>query len=188
MALRRLLASRRMFATIAISCVQTRHSPRRIACLPLVTYSTVMVPLAVPLRLFLADLRWVVSATGQLLPAFVLGTATTLVATVAAWMAVPLSGAGVAAPESAAAAMSTSSAPTCAAESIVTAGSAAWTIAAAQIALYVSGAGNFEAVCDSSGATGSAVTSMATAYNPVVIVYSPSVTFPAVTAQSPSRS
>lgn len=54
--------------------------------------------------------------------------------------------------------------------------------------LYFSGAGDFEAVCGSSGATGSAVTSVTTAYNPVVTVYSPFLTVPPVKAQSPSRS
>lgn len=44
------------------------------------------------------------SATVRLLTAFVLGTATTLVGTVAAWVTVPLHGTGVATTASAAAA------------------------------------------------------------------------------------
>lgn len=126
---------------------------------------TLVVPLAVPLLLFSADLRRVASATGRLLPAFVLGTAATLVGTVAAWLAVPLPGTGVAAAASSAASSATGRG------AAATAGSEAWKIAAALTARHIGGAVNFVAVCDATGATGSAVTAALAADNLVVAAF-----------------
>lgn len=119
---------------------------------------TLVVPLAVPLLLFSADLRRVAAATGRLLPAFVLGTAATLVGTAAAWVAVPLPGTAVAAAGTSAAAAAA-------------AGGEAWKIAAALTARHIGGAVNFVAVCDATGATGSAVTAALAADNLVVAAF-----------------
>lgn len=138
---------------------------------------TLVVPLAVPLLLFSADLRRVASATGRLLPAFVLGTAATLVGTVAAWVAVPLPGTGAVASASAAAATATAASSAAshatgrAAAAAAATGSEAWKIAAALTARHIGGAVNFVAVCDATGATGSAVTAALAADNLVVAAF-----------------
>lgn len=129
---------------------------------------TLVVPLAVPLLLFSADLRRVASATGRLLPAFLVGTAATLIGTCAAWLAVPLPGTGVAA---ASAATTASSAASAVAERSANAGGEAWKIAAALTARHIGGAVNFVAVCDATRATGSAVTAALAADNLVVAAF-----------------
>ncbi|OSX68371.1 hypothetical protein BU14_2921s0001, partial [Porphyra umbilicalis] len=127
---------------------------------------SVLVPLAVPLLLFAADLRRVAAATGQLLPAFVLGTAATVVGTVVAWATVPLPGTGAAAAAAAAAAATGGGGGATAA-----AAADAWKIAAALTARHIGGAVNFVAVCDATGATGSAVTAALAADNLVVAAF-----------------
>jgi len=124
---------------------------------------TVLVPLAVPLLLFSADLRRVAAATGQLLPAFLLGTVATVVGTVVAWATVPLPGTGGGAAAAAAAAATAGGGAAAAAD--------AWKIAAALTARHIGGAVNFVAVCDATGATGSAVAAALAADNLVVAAF-----------------
>lgn len=80
-----------------------------------------LLPLAVPLLLFGADLRRVLSAAGRLLPAFVVGAVGTVVATIAALKVVPLASLG---------------------------GDAGWRVAAALAARHIGGAVNYVAVSD----------------------------------------
>jgi uncharacterized membrane protein len=104
-----------------------------------------LVPLAIPLLLFSADLRRAVTKTGSLLRAFVLGSVGTLVGTVVAWKLVPLTGS-------------------------VGAGDA-WKIASALCARHIGGAVNFIATCEATGAGAAAVAAALAADNLIVALY-----------------
>jgi uncharacterized membrane protein len=130
-----------MFATLAMS---------NVGILPAVSpiYSAVtayLVPLAVPLLLFSADLRRAVTQTGKLLRAFVLGTLGTLIGTVVAWKLVPLH-------------MSLGLVDS-------------WKIAAALCARHIGGAVNYVATVEALGAAPAAVTAGIAADNLIVALY-----------------
>eukprot|EP00183_Erythrolobus_madagascarensis_P006249 CAMPEP_0185843902 /NCGR_PEP_ID=MMETSP1354-20130828/266_1 /TAXON_ID=708628 /ORGANISM="Erythrolobus madagascarensis, Strain CCMP3276" /LENGTH=391 /DNA_ID=CAMNT_0028543485 /DNA_START=178 /DNA_END=1353 /DNA_ORIENTATION=- len=102
-----------------------------------------LVPMAVPLLLFAADIRTVLRDTGVLLRAFVIGAIGTLVGTLVAAKCVPLRALG----------------------------DDAWKVAAMLCARHIGGAVNYVAVADALGASGSATTAALAADNLVVAGY-----------------
>lgn len=105
----------------------------------------VLVPLAVPLLLFAADLRRVARDTGRLLPAFVLGALATALSIVIAFRVVPL-------------------VPALGADE-------AWKIAAALCARHIGGAVNFVSTADALGVSSAGVTAALAADNVVLSAY-----------------
>lgn len=104
-----------------------------------------LVPLAVPMLLFGADLRRVVRETGRLLGAFAVGTLGTLIGTIMAWKIVPL--AASLGPDD------------------------AWKIASALCARHIGGAINYVALCQATGASAASVASALAADNIIVALY-----------------
>lgn len=130
-----------MFTTLALS---------NVGLMPTVSpiYSGVtsyLVPLAVPLLLFSADIRRTIVETGKLLIAFIVGTIGTLLGTIVAWKLVPL-------------------------ERSVGAEDA-WKIASALCSRHIGGATNFVAVSQATGAAPAAVAAGLAADNLIVALY-----------------
>lgn len=103
-----------------------------------------LVPLAVPLLLFDSDLRRVISDTGSLLLAFVVGAISTIIGTVVAFPLIPLKALG---------------------------SDEGWRVASALAARHIGGAINFVAVADTLSISGSAVSAAIAADNVVVALY-----------------
>ncbi|XP_011043859.1 PREDICTED: uncharacterized protein LOC105139195 isoform X1 [Populus euphratica] len=109
-------------------------------------YSTVLkflLPLAVPLLLFRADLRRVIQSTGTLLLAFLLGSVATTVGTVLAYMMVPMRALG----------------------------QDSWKIAAALMGRHIGGAVNYVAISDALGVSPSVLAAGLAADNVICAVY-----------------
>lgn len=102
-----------------------------------------LLPLAIPMLLFSADLQRVIRDTGQLLPVFVVGAAATVLATLAAIAVVPLSPLG---PNG-------------------------WKIAAALCARHIGGAINYVAVTVATNAGQAAVSAGLAADNLICAIY-----------------
>ena len=102
-----------------------------------------LLPLAVPLLLFAADLRRVVRDTGRLLLAFLLGTVGTVVGTLVAFSFLPLRSLG----------------------------SDSWKIAAALMGRHIGGAVNYVAVTEALQASPSVVASGLAADNLICALY-----------------
>ncbi|KAI3868084.1 hypothetical protein MKX03_035300 [Papaver bracteatum] len=110
------------------------------------TYSVVMeylLPLAVPLLLFKADLRQVVHSTGALLFAFLLGSVATMVGTIVAYVMVPMRSLG----------------------------QDSWKIAAALMSSYIGGTVNFVAVSEALGLSSSVLAAGIAVDNVVCAIY-----------------
>lgn len=107
--------------------------------------SKVLIPLAVPLLLFAADLRRVARDTGRLLPAFVLGALATVLSIIIAYRVVPL-------------------VPALGAHD-------AWKLAAALCARHIGGAVNFVSTTDTLDVSAAGVTSALAADNIVLSFY-----------------
>uniref|UniRef100_A0A6U6CH16 DUF819 domain-containing protein n=1 Tax=Odontella aurita TaxID=265563 RepID=A0A6U6CH16_9STRA len=103
-----------------------------------------LVPLAVPLLLFDSDLRRVISDTGSLLLAFVIGAISTMIGTVVAFPLIPLKALG---------------------------SDEGWRVASALAARHIGGAINFVAVADTLSISGSVVSAAIAADNVVVALY-----------------
>ena len=103
-----------------------------------------LVPLAVPLFLFDSDIRRIVTDTGSLLLAFVLGAVSTIVGTLVAFPLIPLKSLGV---------------------------DQGWRVACALAARHIGGAINFVAVADTLNVQSSAVSAAIAADNVVVAIY-----------------
>ncbi|PIA49251.1 hypothetical protein AQUCO_01300240v1 [Aquilegia coerulea] len=109
-------------------------------------YSIVMeylLPIAVPLLLFRADLRRVIKSTGTLLLAFLLGSVATTVGTVVAYLIVPMRSLG----------------------------HDSWKIAAALMARHIGGAVNYVAVAEALGVSPSVLAAGLAADNVICAVY-----------------
>ncbi|KAF7821844.1 putative membrane protein YjcL [Senna tora] len=109
-------------------------------------YSIVMgflLPLAIPLLLFRADLRRVIKSTGILLLAFLLGSVATTVGTVVAYLLVPMRSLG----------------------------QDGWKIAAALMGRHIGGAVNYIAISDALGVSPSVLTAGLAADNVICAVY-----------------
>lgn len=104
-----------------------------------------LVPLAVPLLLFSADLKRAIVDTGMLLRAFLVGTVGTLAGTLVAWHLVPLQSSLGAAD--------------------------AWKIAVALCARHIGGAVNYVATAEATGAGPAAVAAGLAADNLIVALY-----------------
>ncbi|GAV76297.1 LOW QUALITY PROTEIN: DUF819 domain-containing protein, partial [Cephalotus follicularis] len=102
-----------------------------------------LLPLAVPLLLFRADLRRVIQSTGKLLLAFLIGSVATTVGTVLAYLMVPMQSLG---PDS-------------------------WKIAAALMGRHIGGAVNYVAIADSLGLSPSVLAAGLAADNVICAVY-----------------
>ncbi|KAL1339653.1 hypothetical protein AAHE18_U054200 [Arachis hypogaea] len=102
-----------------------------------------LLPLAVPLLLFRADLRRVVKSTGTLLLAFLLGSVATTIGTVVAYLLVPMRSLG----------------------------QDGWKIAAALMGRHIGGAVNYVAISDALGVTPSVLTAGLAADNVICAVY-----------------
>jgi len=102
-----------------------------------------LLPLAVPLLLFTADIRRVFRETGKLLVVFVMGSVATIVGTLAAAKLFPL----------------------------VALGQDAWKVAAALCARHIGGAVNYVAVADATGMSASVQSAGLAADNLVCAVY-----------------
>ncbi|KAJ6738474.1 PROTEIN putative (DUF819)-RELATED [Salix koriyanagi] len=102
-----------------------------------------LLPLAVPLLLFRADLRRVIQSTGTLLLAFLLGSVATTVGTVLAYMMVPMRALG----------------------------QDSWKIAAALMGRHIGGAVNYVAISDALGVTPSILAAGLAADNVICAVY-----------------
>ena len=103
-----------------------------------------LVPLAVPLFLFDSDIRRIISDTGSLLLAFVVGAISTIVGTLVAFPLIPLKSLGV---------------------------DQGWRVACALAARHIGGAINFVAVADTLNVQSSAVSAAIAADNVVVAIY-----------------
>ncbi len=106
-----------------------------------------LLPLAVPLLLFTADLRRVVRDTGRLLGAFVVGSVATIVGTLAAWKLFPLHAMGA----------------------------DGWKVASALAARHIGGAVNYVGVCETLDVSASAQMAGLAADNLICAVYFTSV-------------
>ncbi|KAB1204883.1 putative membrane protein YjcL [Morella rubra] len=109
-------------------------------------YSVVLeflLPLAVPLLLFRADLRRVIKSTGSLLLAFLLGSVATTVGTLVAYMLVPMQSLG----------------------------QDSWKIAAALMGRHIGGAVNYVAISEALGVSPSVLAAGLAADNVVCAVY-----------------
>ncbi|KAB5560842.1 hypothetical protein DKX38_005799 [Salix brachista] len=102
-----------------------------------------LLPLAVPLLLFRADLRRVIQSTGTLLLAFLLGSVATTVGTVLAYMMVPMRALG----------------------------QDSWKIAAALMGRHIGGAVNYVAISDALGVSPSILAAGLAADNVICAVY-----------------
>lgn len=102
-----------------------------------------LLPLAVPLLLYRADLRRVIKSTGALLLAFLLGSVATTVGTVVAYLLVPMRSLG---PDS-------------------------WKIAAALMGRHIGGAVNYVAIADAFGVSPSILAAGLAADNVICAVY-----------------
>lgn len=102
-----------------------------------------LLPLAVPLLLFRADLRRVIQSTGTLLLAFLLGSVATTVGTVLAYMMVPMRALG----------------------------QDSWKIAAALMGRHIGGAVNYVAISDALGVSPSVLAAGLAADNVICAVY-----------------
>lgn len=112
---------------------------------PAYTVATkVLVPLAIPLLLFAADLRKVFRDTGRVLPAFIIGTFATAISVVAAFQVFPLSIGGV---------------------------EQGWKVAAALCARHIGGAVNFVSTADALNIAPEAITVSLAADNIVLSAY-----------------
>uniref|UniRef100_A0A2P2N2H2 Membrane protein YjcL n=1 Tax=Rhizophora mucronata TaxID=61149 RepID=A0A2P2N2H2_RHIMU len=103
----------------------------------------VLLPLAVPLLLYRADLRRVIQSTGTLLMAFLLGSVATTFGTVLAFLLVPMQSLG----------------------------QDSWKIAAALMGRHIGGAVNYVAVSDALGVSASVLTAGLAADNVICAVY-----------------
>lgn len=103
-----------------------------------------LVPLAVPMLLFDSDLRRVISDTGSLLLAFVVGAISTVIGTAVAFPLIPMKALGL---------------------------DESWRVASALAARHIGGAINFVAVADTLSISGSAVSAAIAADNVVVALY-----------------
>lgn len=106
-----------------------------------------LLPLAVPLLLFTADLRRVVRDTGRLLGAFLVGSVATIVGTLAAWKLFPLHAMGA----------------------------DGWKVASALAARHIGGAVNYVGVCETLDVTASAQMAGLAADNLICAVYFTSI-------------
>lgn len=104
----------------------------------------VLVPLAVPLLLFSADLRRVLREAGRLLPAFFIGALATVVGTIVALFVVPLG---------------------------PVLGTNGWKIAAALCARHIGGAVNYVSTTDALAASSESITAALAADNVVLTAY-----------------
>ncbi|KAF8008733.1 hypothetical protein BT93_K2398 [Corymbia citriodora subsp. variegata] len=102
-----------------------------------------LLPLAVPLLLFRADLRRVIQSTGKLLLAFLLGSVATTIGTVVAYFLVPMKSLG----------------------------QDSWKIAAALMGRHIGGAVNYVAVANALGISPSVLASGLAADNVICAVY-----------------
>ncbi|KAL6127156.1 hypothetical protein ACLB2K_075199 [Fragaria x ananassa] len=102
-----------------------------------------LLPLAVPLLLYRADMRRVIKSTGALLLAFLLGSVATTVGTVVAYLLVPMRALG---PDS-------------------------WKIAAALMGRHIGGAVNYVAIADALGVSPSILAAGLAADNVICAVY-----------------
>ncbi|CAN1158640.1 Uncharacterized membrane protein YjcL [Linum perenne] len=102
-----------------------------------------LLPLAVPLLLFRADLRRVIQSTGKLLLAFLIGSVATTIGTVLAYMLVPMRSLGT----------------------------DSWKIAAALMGRHIGGAVNYVAIADALGVTPSVLAAGLAADNVICAVY-----------------
>jgi uncharacterized membrane protein len=102
-----------------------------------------LVSLAVPLLLFDSDLRRVLSDTGSLLIAFIVGSISTIIGTLVAYPLIPLKALG----------------------------KDSWRVASALAARHIGGAINFVAVSETLGVEGSAISAAIAADNVVVALY-----------------
>ncbi|XP_050223309.1 uncharacterized protein LOC126673271 [Mercurialis annua] len=102
-----------------------------------------LLPLAVPLLLFRADLRRVIKSTGTLLLAFLLGSVATTVGTLVAYWIVPMRSLG----------------------------QDSWKIAAALMGRHIGGAVNYVAIADALGVSSSVLASGLAADNVICAIY-----------------
>ncbi|GAB2265164.1 hypothetical protein Dimus_000229 [Dionaea muscipula] len=102
-----------------------------------------LLPLAVPLLLFTADMRRVVQSTGPLLLAFLIGSVATTIGTVAAFFLVPMRSLG----------------------------QDSWKIAAALMGRHIGGAVNYVAIADALGISSSVLAAGLAADNVICAVY-----------------
>lgn len=102
-----------------------------------------LLPLAVPLLLYRADLRRVIKSTGALLLAFLLGSVATTVGTVVAYLLVPMQSLG----------------------------QDSWKIAAALMGRHIGGAVNYVAIADALGVSPSILAAGLAADNVICAVY-----------------
>ena len=120
-----------------------------------------LLPLAVPLLLFTADLRRTVADAGRLLFPFLLGAAATAAGTVLAFAVVPLTALEGMTSSSAAAASASSSSPEL----------VGWRVAAALAARHIGGAVNYVGVCEALSVPASAAAAALAADNLVCVAY-----------------
>ncbi|CAL1404884.1 unnamed protein product [Linum trigynum] len=102
-----------------------------------------LLPLAVPLLLFRADLRRVIQSTGKLLLAFLIGSVATTIGTVVAYLLVPMKSLG----------------------------QDSWKIAAALMGRHIGGAVNYVAIADALGVSPSVLAAGLAADNVICAVY-----------------
>ncbi|KAL1824085.1 hypothetical protein ACET3Z_010863 [Daucus carota] len=102
-----------------------------------------LLPLAVPLLLYRADLRRVIQSTGTLLLAFLIGSVATIVGTVVAFLIVPMRGLG----------------------------QDGWKIAAALMGRHIGGAVNYVAIAEALGVSRSVLAAGLAADNVICAVY-----------------
>ncbi|XP_024541608.1 uncharacterized protein LOC9657017 isoform X1 [Selaginella moellendorffii] len=107
------------------------------------TVNAFLLPLAIPLLLFSADMKRVLTSTGRLLLVFLLGSVATIIGTLVAMKLVPLTGLGT----------------------------DGWKIAAALMSRHIGGAVNYVAVSEALGASPSVVASGLAADNLICAVY-----------------
>lgn len=133
-------------------------------------YSSVnsrLLPLAVPLLLFTADLRRTVADAGRLLVPFVIGAAATAAATVLAFAVVPLTALEGMASSSASSAAAAASASSSSSSSVLV----GWRVAAALAARHIGGAVNYVGVCEALSVPASAAAAALAADNLVCVAY-----------------
>lgn len=106
-------------------------------------YMRFLLPLAVPLLLFRADLRRVLRSTGTLLLAFLLGSVSTIIGTLVAFLMVPMRSLG----------------------------SDNWKIASALMGSYIGGSVNYIAISEALGVSPSVLAAGVTADNVICAIY-----------------
>jgi len=102
-----------------------------------------LIPLAIPLLLYDSDLKRVITDTGSLFLAFILGALSTVIATICSYKLIPLSSLG----------------------------EEGWKVGCALAARHIGGAINFVAVCETLNVGGSIVSAAIAADNVVVALY-----------------